>query len=139
MAQAFYGPLDRAFSDGWAAGGAPLGAGTEAGGTGKVRWADFDGDRAMDYLAVAGSGAVSVYLNRGGDGHGGWLLLGGIASGLTTNADQVSFADFTGDGNADYLLTEPGTNAATVYSWRGGDGHGGWNNLGRVASGVPIG
>ncbi|NEA71498.1 FG-GAP-like repeat-containing protein [Streptomyces sp. SID13588] len=135
MAQPFYGALDRAFTDGWAVGGAPLGAGTEAGGTGKVRWADFDGDRRADYLAVASSGAVSVHLNRGGDGHGGWSDLGRVAAGLTTDPARVRFADFDGDGRADYVLINA-NGSVTVYLNRGGDGHGGWSSLGQIATGV---
>jgi|GEM_PF-552227 len=134
MAQAFHGPLDRAFTDGWAVGAPALGAGTEAG-TGKVRWADFDGDGKADYLTIASSGAVSVFLNRGGDGHGGWLPIGQIASGLTTDASLVRFADFDGDGKADYLVI--GTNGAVqVYLNRGGDGRGGWLPIGQIASGM---
>ena len=134
MAQAFYGPLDRAFTDGWVVGGPALGAGTEAG-TGKVRWADFDGDGRMDYLTVASSGVVSAYLNRGGDGLGGWSPIGQIATGLTTDGNRVRFADYDGDGKADYLLI--GTNGAVqVYLNRGGDGRGGWLVLGEVATGI---
>ncbi len=47
---------------------------------------------------------VSVWLNRGGDGHGGWLPLGQVATGLTTDATHVRFADFDGDGRTDYVL-----------------------------------
>ncbi|EAU69455.1 FG-GAP-like repeat-containing protein [Stigmatella aurantiaca] len=134
MAQAFLGPLDRAFVDGWAVGGSALGAGTEAG-MGKVRWADFDGDGRMDYLTVASSGAVSVFLNRGGDGRGGWAPIGQIATGLTTDSNRVRFADFNGDGKADYLLID--TNGSVqVYLNRGGDGRGGWEPIGQIAGGV---
>jgi lysophospholipase L1-like esterase len=134
MAQAFHGPLDRAFTDGWAVGAPALGAGTEAG-TGKVRWADFDGDGRMDYLTVASSGAVSAFLNRGGDGRGGWSPLGQIATGLTTDASRVRFADYDGDGKADYLVI--GTNGAVqAYLNRGGDGRGGWLVLGQIAAGT---
>ncbi|WP_232536916.1 hypothetical protein [Cystobacter fuscus] len=63
---------------------------------------------------------------------------GKVAGGLTPQAAQVTFADFTGDGNADYLMADLSTNAIIEYSWAGGDGHGGWINQGRVASGVPI-
>src|SRR6218665_2515787 len=137
MAQAFHWPLDRAFTDGWAVGAPALGAGSEAG-TGKVRWADFDGDGKADYLTIASSGAVSVFLNRGGDGHGGWLPIGQIASGLTTDASLVRFADFDGDGKADYLVI--GTNGAVqVYLNRGGDGRGGWVPIGQIAPGKTTG
>ncbi|MDX6263617.1 MAG: hypothetical protein QOH84_5305 [Kribbellaceae bacterium] len=104
----------------------------------KVRFADLDGDTRADYNAIAADGSVQTYLNRGGDARGGWLGLGKVAAGLTTTSDLVSFSDFTGDGNADYILADPATNAATVYSWLGGDGHGGWQNLGKVASGVQV-
>jgi lysophospholipase L1-like esterase len=120
-----------------------LGQGQVATGTttdpSQVRFADFDGDGAADYAALATSGAVTLYLNRGGDGHGGWLPYGQVATGLTTASDRVAFADLTGGGNADYLLTDPATHAATAYSWEGGDSHGGWTNLGTIATGVPIG
>jgi lysophospholipase L1-like esterase len=133
MAQALYGPLDQAFTDGWAVGAPALGAGTEAG-TGKVRWADFDGDGKADYLTIASSGAVSAYLNRGGDGHGSWSVLGQVALGQTSDANRARLADFDGDGKADYLLL--GTNGAvSVFLNRGGDGRGGWVGLGQVATG----
>jgi hypothetical protein len=105
----------------------------------RVRFADFDGDGRADYLTIADNGAVTLYLNRGGDGHGAWIPYGQVATGLTTTADRVSLADATGDGSADYLFGDPDTNAATLYSWSGGDGHGGWIDQGRIASGVPIG
>ncbi|WNG26726.1 hypothetical protein F0U62_23950 [Cystobacter fuscus] len=134
MAQAFHGPLDQAFTDGWTVGAPALGAGTEAG-SGKVRWADFDGDGRMDYLTVASSGVVSAYLNRGGDGLGGWSPIGQIATGLTTDGSRVRFADYDGDGKADYILI--GTNGAVqVHLNRGGDGRGGWLSLGQIATGT---
>jgi lysophospholipase L1-like esterase len=134
MGQAFYPALDQAFTDGWTAGRGQLDAGTESGTTGKVRWGDFDGDGRADYLTVGSTGAVSVYLNRGGDGHGGWSVLGQVATGRTTDASRVRFADFDGDGKVDYLLL--GTDGAvSVWLNRGGDGHGGWLPMGQVATG----
>ncbi|MFD5433196.1 FG-GAP-like repeat-containing protein [Kitasatospora sp. NPDC127067] len=106
---------------------------------GRVRLADFDGDGKADYAVVDSGGAVRVWLNRGGDPGGGWVALGQVASGLTTDQDKVQFADFNGGGNADYVLTDTPSNAAHVYTWNGGDGHGGWNDLGQVATGVPTG
>jgi predicted RNA-binding protein YlxR (DUF448 family) len=104
----------------------------------RVRFADLDGDTRADYSVIGTDGSVQTYLNRGGDGRGGWLFLGQIASGLTTNVAQVSFADFTGDGNADYILADLSTNAATVYAWAGGDGHGNWISQGQIASGMIV-
>ncbi len=134
MAQALYPALNQTYTAGWATGERELDAGDESGTTGKVRWADFDGDGRADYLTIASDGAVSVYLNRGGDGHGGWSPLGQVASGLTTDAGRVRFADFDGDGRADYIVL--GTDGTvTVYLNRGGDGHGGWLSVGQVATG----
>ncbi|MEV7447142.1 FG-GAP-like repeat-containing protein [Streptomyces sp. NPDC091204] len=109
--------------------------GSAGGDLGRVRWADFDGDGKSDYITVESSGAVNVYLNRGGDGHGGWQVLGQVATGLTTDRSRVRFADFDGDGKADYL-TIADNGAVTVNLNKGGDGHGGWQNIGQVAAGT---
>ncbi|MFD3548610.1 FG-GAP-like repeat-containing protein [Streptomyces sp. NPDC058655] len=107
----------------------------EAGGSGKVRWADFDGDRKPDYITIADNGAVSVWLNRGGDGAGGWTELGQVAVGTTTDRSRVRLADFDGDGKFDYLVINPD---GTVKAWlnRGGDKVAPWQEVGQVASGV---
>ncbi|MEV7416586.1 FG-GAP-like repeat-containing protein [Streptomyces sp. NPDC089919] len=101
----------------------------------KVRFADFDGDRKADYIVISDSGALTVYLNKGGDGRGGWENIGQVATGTTRNADQVRFADFDGDGKADYL-TVADSGAVEAYLNRGGDGHGGWDAQGQIASGL---
>ncbi|MEU4352027.1 FG-GAP-like repeat-containing protein [Streptomyces sp. NPDC023838] len=107
----------------------------EAGGNDRVRWADFDGDRRPDYLTVADNGNVEVYLNRGGDGHGGWEGLGKVAMGLTNDRNRVRFADWDGDGKADYLLINT-DGSVEAYLNQGGDGHGGWNAIGKIARGT---
>ncbi|MEV7447143.1 FG-GAP-like repeat-containing protein [Streptomyces sp. NPDC091204] len=135
MSQAFSSALNRAFDDGWIGGKRVLRAGTEAGGGGRARWADFDGDGKADYITIADNGAVSVKLNRGGDGHGGWQNIGQVATGTTSDRARVRFADFDGDGKADYLAIAD-NGAVTVYLNRGGDGHGGWTLLGQVATGT---
>ncbi|MEV7416584.1 FG-GAP-like repeat-containing protein [Streptomyces sp. NPDC089919] len=135
FAQAFSGALTKAVNDGWAGTRRVSRAGTESGGTGRTRWADFDGDGRADLVTVADGGVVSVSLNRGGDGHGGWQELGRVATGTTTDRSRVHLADFDGDGRADYITVADG-GGVSVYLNRGGDGHGGWAPLGQVATGT---
>ncbi|MFD3547887.1 FG-GAP-like repeat-containing protein [Streptomyces sp. NPDC058655] len=109
----------------------------EAGGSGRVRWADFDGDGKPDYVTVADNGAVSVWLNHGGDpvGAAGWQPVGQVASGTTTDRSRVRLVDFDGDGKFDYVVINPD---GTVNVWlnRGGDQVAPWQEVGQVASGV---
>ncbi|MFB7122094.1 FG-GAP-like repeat-containing protein [Kitasatospora sp. NPDC056273] len=107
-------------------------AGTESGGAGRVRWADFDGDGRADYVILNDNGSARVFLNKGGDGHGGWSDLGQVASGLTADPSQVTFADFDGDGRTDYVITQP-DGAVGVFR---NTGIGSWSDLGKVAGGV---
>ncbi|MFF2548402.1 FG-GAP repeat domain-containing protein [Kitasatospora sp. NPDC058063] len=109
-------------------------AGTDAG-TGRVKWADFDGDGKADYITVGSNGAVNVWLNRGGDTGGGWANYGQTASGLTTDPSRVRLADIDCDGRADYSAI--GANGSIItYLNRGGDGHGGWADHGQIATGT---
>lgn len=109
-------------------------AGSEAG-AGRVRWADFDGDGRADYVIVNPDGSVRVFLDNGGDGHGGWSDIGQVATGLTADGSRVRFADFDGDGRADYILINP-DGSVRVFLNKGGDGHGGWQDIGQVAIGL---
>ncbi|WP_049657678.1 FG-GAP-like repeat-containing protein [Kitasatospora sp. MY 5-36] len=135
LAQTFDQALDRAFTDGLAAPAPVHHAGTESGGAGRVRWADFDGDGRADYIVLNDDGSARVLLNKGGDGHGGWSDLGQVTTGMTSDRSRVRFADFDGDGRADYILIN-GDGSVRVFLNKGGDGHGGWNDLGQVASGL---
>ncbi|WP_344469891.1 VCBS repeat-containing protein, partial [Kitasatospora kazusensis] len=101
----------------------------------QVTFADFDGDGKADYISTADNGNVNVYLNRGGDGHGGWNVLGQVALGLTTDRSRIRWTDLDGDGKADYTVINP-NGSITTYLNRGGDGHGGWNNPGQAALGL---
>ncbi|GAA0584008.1 FG-GAP-like repeat-containing protein [Streptomyces crystallinus] len=135
MAWSFFKPLDAVWREGWESGGPALGAGTEAGGANAVRWADLDGDRRMDQFTLDGHGGVSVRVNRGGAGHGGWQPTGRILGGLPADPARVRFADFDGDGRADCLTLDTG-GAVSVRLYRGGDDHGGWQLLGHVTEGT---
>ncbi|MFE4397988.1 MULTISPECIES: FG-GAP-like repeat-containing protein [Streptomycetaceae] len=113
----------------------PSGAGTESGWAGRVRWADFDGDGRADYVILNDNGSARVFLNKGGDGHGGWSDLGQVTTGMTSDRSRVRFADYDGDGRADYILIN-GDGSVRVFLNKGGDGHGGWSDLGQVATGL---
>ncbi|WP_406193940.1 FG-GAP-like repeat-containing protein [Kitasatospora sp. NBC_01560] len=139
MAEVFHHALDQVVADGWASRPPAPRAGTEVGGSGRVRWADFDGDGRPDYTVVADTGEVSVWLNHGGDpaGSAGWQGIGRVATGVTTDRTRVRLADFDGDGRADYLMINP-DGSVDVWLNRGGDpaGNGGWQGIGRVATGL---
>jgi hypothetical protein len=101
----------------------------------RYRWADIDGDRRSDYVIIDDSGPVRVFLNRGGDGGGGWVDWGTIATGVTKDHTRVRFADFDGDFRDDYVVIED-SGVVRVWLNRGGDGRGGWLDQGIVATGV---
>ncbi|MFF3849388.1 FG-GAP-like repeat-containing protein [Streptomyces sp. NPDC002328] len=104
----------------------------EAGGTDRVRWADWDGDGKADYISVADNGNVDVWLNRGPNA---WAGIGRVATGTTTDRSRVRLADHDGDGKADYWVINP-DGSVNVHINRGGDVGGGWRNLGIIASGI---
>ncbi|MER7846249.1 hypothetical protein ABTZ03_20110 [Kitasatospora sp. NPDC096077] len=106
--------------------------GTEAG-NGRVKWADFWGrGKGDDYITIGSTGAVTVWPNNGGDGHGGWGKPVQVATGITTNQNAVVLGDFTGDNRADYITTDP-SGKVNVYRYDGGSN---WTNLGQVATGA---
>ncbi|MFD3538188.1 FG-GAP-like repeat-containing protein [Streptomyces sp. NPDC058662] len=139
MAAAFRPAIDAAVADGWTSRPARSRAGNEAGGSGALRWADFDGDGKPDHVTIAENGRVSVRLNRGGDvpGGGGWQDLGQVAYGTTLDRKRVRLADFDGDGRFDYLVVN---SDGSVNAWinKGGDkaGSAGWQEIGQVATGL---
>ncbi|MGK5545370.1 FG-GAP-like repeat-containing protein [Streptomyces sp. URMC 127] len=102
----------------------------------KVRFADINGDRKADYLVVEDNGAVHAYINKGGDGQGGWEDRGVIATGTGAPRNKVRFADINDDRRADYLVVEDN---GAVHAWlnEGGDGHGDWIDQGIIVSRTP--
>ncbi|RFU36378.1 VCBS repeat-containing protein [Actinomadura logoneensis] len=116
------------FSRGWVAlmgvaGGTGFGSGP------CIRLADMNGDGRADYNVINDNGSITTHINNGGDNHGGWANYGQTARGLTTDQNAVTLTDVTGEGMADYLVTNT-DNSVHAYSNNGGDGHGGWNDMG---------
>lgn len=101
-----------------------------------IQFADFDGDGRADYISVALDSSVKVWLNKGGDLDKGWQEMGQVANGTAPGA-QITFADFNGDGRADYLASDP---SGKTRAWlnNGGDGHSlkGWVDFQNIAFGV---
>ncbi|MET9435827.1 FG-GAP-like repeat-containing protein [Streptomyces sp. NPDC006551] len=94
-----------------------------------VRFADYNGDGRADYLVLGANGAVTAYRN---DLNNQWTSLGQVANGSAAwTKSDVRFADYNGDGRADYLVL--GANGA-VTAYRN-DLNNQWTNLGQVANG----
>ncbi|MCX4502059.1 FG-GAP-like repeat-containing protein [Streptomyces anulatus] len=136
MADAFYGGIAQAQADNWITEQVDVRpAPPVRGGLGDYQ-VDFDGDGRNDYLVVGANGSVDAWLNRGGNGSGGWSALGQVAKGGTgATGDQVRFADVNGDRRSDYLVVAA-NGSVTAWLNNGGDGAGGWSSAGQIASGV---
>ncbi|MEO7731098.1 MAG: FG-GAP-like repeat-containing protein, partial [Kofleriaceae bacterium] len=105
----------------------------------QVRFADVDGDGRADYLVVAANGVINAWINNGGDGAGGWIGRGQIASGVGAPSTTVQLASFTCDGRADYLVVAPSNGA--VHAWVNNNAAttGSWIDRGQVAGGAGPG
>ncbi|KQX50019.1 hypothetical protein ASD33_15425 [Streptomyces sp. Root1304] len=102
---------------------------------GQVRFADVDGDGRSDYLVVGANGNVHAYRNSGTGTTVTWEDLGFIAAGSSGWTDsQIRFADYDGDRKADYVVIGAEGSARVLLN-KGGDGYGGWADLGVVATG----
>ncbi|MER5766390.1 FG-GAP-like repeat-containing protein [Streptomyces sp. NPDC001985] len=134
MADAFFGGVSRVARDGWISEQVDVRPAVPRTGLGDYQ-VDLNADRRADYLVVEASGAVRAWLNKGGDGRGGWTAAGQVASGVGAPGASVRFADLNGDGYADYLVVD--ANGA-VRAWlnKGGTGIAGWTAAGQVASGT---
>ncbi|GGZ31317.1 hypothetical protein GCM10010387_26490 [Streptomyces inusitatus] len=103
----------------------------------RVRFADVGGDARADYLIVEPNGATRAFLTTAHATTGAVKLVdqGVIASGSTAwTGDRVRFADIGGDARADYLIVDD-NGATRAFVNQGGDGRGGWEDRGTVASG----
>ncbi|WP_058042311.1 FG-GAP-like repeat-containing protein [Streptomyces roseifaciens] len=104
----------------------------------KVRFADINADGKADYLVVDDNGTVHAWTNNGGDGHGDWINQGRIVSRTPVPGAGIRFADIDGDGKADHLSVHD-NGAIDAFLNQGGDGHGGWTDHGRIATGAGPG
>ncbi|MEU7134732.1 FG-GAP-like repeat-containing protein [Streptomyces sp. NPDC046261] len=115
--------------------------GTIASGVGvtadKVRFADINGDRKADYIAMDAKGGMRAWINNGGDNRGGWTEYGTIAAGVGATSDKIRLADINGDRKADYIAVD---DKGGLRAWinNGGDNRGGWVEYGQMASGVGV-
>ncbi|MEV7087585.1 FG-GAP-like repeat-containing protein [Streptomyces sp. NPDC093085] len=107
---------------------------SNAGITGRVELADFDGDGRVDYAVVTDTGAVYLWTRTAA---GGWENRGKVAEGTGNPGSEVRFADLDGDGRADYLVVH---DDGSVEAWRNNnvavDGGKGWVSVGTVAAGT---
>ncbi|MFJ5774669.1 GDSL-type esterase/lipase family protein [Streptomyces sp. NPDC093094] len=97
---------------------------------------DVNGDGRSDYLVVEDNGAVRAWTgSTTADGTVKWADQGVIASGSAQwTGQQVRFADVGGDARADYLVLSP-NGAVRAFVNEGGDGRGGWRDIGTIAGG----
>ncbi len=139
MAALFYRGLVDVGRAGWIAasdGGTPAGgpvrgwfpqntiaSGTFGGATGRVVYADIDGDHKADYLQVNSNGSVQAWLNggpnpkepTGSDWY--WWPQGTIAGGVGAPGGNIRFTDLNGDGKADYVKVN---DDSSVQAWLNG-------------------
>ncbi|MGK5545369.1 FG-GAP-like repeat-containing protein [Streptomyces sp. URMC 127] len=101
----------------------------------KIRFADINDDGKADYLVVEDNGAVHAYINKGGDGQGGWDDRGVIATGTGAPGHKVRFADINDDGKADYLVVEDN---GAVHAWlnKSSGTKDDWQDRGIIATGT---
>ena len=133
------GPRPRQPANGWSA---PVNLASGTNNPGVVEYADMNGDGRDDYVILNPStGALIVYMNNNAEtaGGGGWTGPLSYASGVAPGG-RVRLADINADGKADYLVVDPTTGAVDAWLNNGGEQNGGgWNPIGRVASGVALG
>ncbi|MCM2387199.1 FG-GAP-like repeat-containing protein [Streptomyces albipurpureus] len=102
---------------------------------GRIRFADLNGDRRADFLAVNTDGGVDAWLNTpGSGGRPSWHSWGEIARAPGVPGDRVRFANVDGDGRVDFLGFGIGDSADAWLNTPGDGGKPSWHSLGRILS-----
>lgn len=101
-----------------------------------VLFSDINGDGRPDYLVKHSNGAVDAFLNIGKPKTIKgiqWLGVGQIAGGFGTN--DISIADISGDGRADYLIWSSTGGITGYLNYRTEkEGAPGWSSMGPMGS-----
>ncbi|WP_052443022.1 FG-GAP-like repeat-containing protein [Streptacidiphilus neutrinimicus] len=121
LAQAFYTPLDQAFTNGWVVGGPPTPYETPASSRpARVAAGDFNGDGKLDLVGIDANSNMQFYPGNGaGSVSGpGTAMLG--TTGLWANFKAVASGDFNSDGKTDVAGIDANNNLM-LYT---GDGAG---------------
>ncbi|WP_329584375.1 FG-GAP-like repeat-containing protein [Kitasatospora sp. NBC_01250] len=123
LAQAFYAPLDLAFSYGWVTGGPATVPWRPA----RTAVGDFNSDGKLDVVGIDANNNMMLYTGDG-QGHvgGGSPMLG--TTGLWANFKAIATGDFNGDGKTDVAGIDANNNLM-LYT---GDGQG------HLAGGTPM-
>ncbi|CZR50217.1 uncharacterized protein PAC_00089 [Phialocephala subalpina] len=83
-----------------------------------VQLFDINNDGRADYLWVSPTGQVTAYINELGTQaklSPNWTSAGVIATGVGAARANITFADLTGDGKADYVVVAEDTGALNVW------------------------
>ena len=79
-----------------------------------------DGDGRADYVYIGKGGSLGLYLNTGTQGGHDVLFLnqGGIATGASSNIDNIVLSDINGDGMSPPYRSPPPNSADSVQDGR---------------------
>ncbi|WP_051943585.1 GDSL-type esterase/lipase family protein [Streptacidiphilus rugosus] len=122
MAQAFYTPLDQAFTKGWVVGGPPTPYETPTPARpARVAAGDFNGDGKLDVVGIDANNNMQFYPGNGAGAVSGpgTAMLG--TTGLWANFKAIAAGDFNGDGRTDVAGIDANNNMM-LYTGDG-DGH----------------
>ncbi|MEV6237826.1 LamG-like jellyroll fold domain-containing protein [Lentzea sp. NPDC051838] len=122
--------------------GSPFGAavviGSASGETGRIRFADVDGDGRADRVSIDTDGRVRVYRNLFGMNERGqstaFAVTPVVVKVTAVSPDRIRFADIDGDGKAEFITVNADE---TVSAFRnlGGLGYGSYDISQEIATG----